>query len=280
MWHFRLFVIILIANFLLAQPLSADQETPFLVYYAKDAPIQELLPYQVLVFDSDAHPPLDPLLDRGRQVLGYLSLGEVSDNRAYFSWLKESGLLLRENPNWPGSFLIDMRDDRWSRHVLERIIPRILQHGFQGIFLDTLDHASHLENEKPYQGMRQAAIDLVSAIRIHYPDLLIMMNRGYGILPEVAAKIDMHLAESLHTDYDFTNKKYRMRNTDEIDPILALLHATRKHHPRMRFFALDYWDPEERPAIDRLYRSARANGFHPYVATIQLNRIIQRPEEK
>jgi hypothetical protein len=42
-------------------------------------------------------------------------------------------------------------------------------------------------------------------------------------------------------------------------------------------FTLDYWNPEDAAGIRRIYRTERANGFHPYVATIKLDRIVREP---
>ena len=60
--------------------MAAD-DFHWLVYYSDKAPSEAFKGYDLIVFDSQFHPPLRPLLDRGKTLLGYLNLGEASENR-------------------------------------------------------------------------------------------------------------------------------------------------------------------------------------------------------
>jgi uncharacterized protein (TIGR01370 family) len=210
-------------------------------------------------------------------VLGYLSLCEVSNNRSYFADVQAEGLLLGESPTWRGSHYIDVRDPRWSRRVIEDLIPRLLRRGFTGIFLDTLDDAAFLERQPGRRGMRAAAIRMVKAIRRHYPDLTLMMNRGYDLLPAVERDIDAVLAESLYGTYDFASKQYRRVAPEDSAAQVTLLNAARARRPGLTLYALDYWDPSDAAGIAQLYEAARASGFVAYVATIELDRLVPEP---
>ena len=87
------------------------------------------------------------------------------------------------------------------------------------------------------------------------------------------------LAESLEGD----NSRVRANAM----PLLALIRDTRGREPlmamvldrdpRLRLFSLDYWEPQDRDGIARLYAEQRANGFVPYVATPDLTRIVPSP---
>ena len=168
------------------------------------------------------------LADRGKTLLGYLSLGEVEQYRPYFSDVESEGILLGENEDWEGSFFVDVRDPRWTSRVIEQLVPEILRRGFAGVFLDTLDNAGHLERLNPARnrGMTIAAARLVRTIRFHYPTIRIMMNRGYEILPEVESHIDMVLGESVFADYDFQSKTYRLVPRDLYRRQVNLLQET------------------------------------------------------
>ena len=167
---------------LLATPsIRADTvPMPWAVYYAADLPPTAFYGYDLLVFESDRHPPLEPLVDRGKKVLGYLSLGEVNENRPYFAEVKNEGLLLNENQNWKASYFVDVRDMRWTRRVIDELVPAILRRGFQGIFIDTLDNPGHLERTDPkaYAGMADAGARLVRTLRRNFPRMTIVLNRG------------------------------------------------------------------------------------------------------
>jgi polysaccharide biosynthesis protein PelA len=260
--------------------LPAEAPIRWAVYYSDRAGIEELLGYDLLIFDSDTHPPLQPLLTRNKTLLGYLSLGEAEDYRPYFAEVKADGILLDENQNWKGSHLIDLRDERWVRRVVHQIIPGIVQQGFNGLFLDTLDNAIELERRDPlkFAGMKSAAVALVSAIRAQHPGLKLMVNRGYELLPLLARHVEMVLGESVFATYDFAAKKYRPTPRDEYLEQIRLLNEARQRRPELMVFTLDYWNPEDAAGIRRIYRTERVNGFHPYVATIKLDRIVREPQ--
>jgi uncharacterized protein (TIGR01370 family) len=256
------------------------EKTAWVVYYADQAPPDAFNPYHLVVLESESYPPLRPLSDRGKTLLGYLSLGEVEDHRRYFASVKAEKILLQENKDWKGSYFVDVRDPRWTRRVIEQLIPQILRRGFDGLFLDTLDNPAHLERVNPsrFRGMTAAAARLVRTIRLHFPTIKVMMNRGYEILPEVEGHIDMVLGESVFADYDFKTKSYRLVAPQLYQEQVKILQAARKRRPDLGIFTLDYWDPADKAGIARIYREQRANGFEPYVATVELDRIIPEPQ--
>ena len=274
LWAFTL-----LGWFLITTPAWA-QKTRWVVYYSDRASPQEFSEYSLIVLESQSYSRLRPLTDLGKPLLGYLSLGEVEAYRPYFEEVKAEKILLQENANWKGSYFVDLRDPRWTRRVVEQLIPGILRRGFDGLFLDTLDNAAYLERENPtrYRGMTAAAARLVRTIRLHYPTIKIMMNRAYEILPEVERQIDMELGESVLADYDAKTKTYRRVPEELYREQVRLLQAARKRRPELKVFTLDYWDPSDTVGIARIYREQRANGFEPYVATVELDRIVKEPQ--
>jgi uncharacterized protein (TIGR01370 family) len=258
----------------------AESFSPWAVYYADALPAARFREFNLIVFDSDKHPPLEPLVDRGKRVLGYLSLGELNRQRSYFDEVKAEGLLLMENPNWPGSFFVDVRDPRWAKRLVEEVIPAILRRGFHGLFFDTLDNPPHLERTdgKKFAGMTAAATGLVRAIRRHYPHITIMMNRGYDILEGVESSIDMVLGESVLARYDFAEKRYVQVPDQEYRLQVGWLTEAKRRRPALQVFTLDYWDPDDSNGLRQIYTEQRANGFIPYVATIALDRLISEPK--
>jgi len=250
------------------------------VYYANKTPLNTLMKYQLLVFDNETHPPITPLLESNKTVLGYLSLGEVGQHRAYYHQLKRDGLLLQESENWPGSYAIDIRDKRWTSLVIEELLPDILQQGFHGIFIDTLDIPPHQEKTAPkrFRGMTKAAIQLLKTIRYHYPSIKIMLNRGYEILPQVAPIIDYVLGESVYATYNFTTQSYEPVNNSLYSQQVNILQSAKKVAPHLVVMTLDYWQPNDVQGIANIYAQQRANGFVPYVGTIKLDIIVPEPD--
>jgi polysaccharide biosynthesis protein PelA len=258
---------------------DAFAQTRWAAYYSNTASVREFDAFSLLVLDSDGHPPLGPLSSQGKTLLGYLSLGEVENNRRHFEAVKNEGILLQENRNWKGSYFVDVRDPHWKKRVLDQLIPEILQKGFAGVFLDTLDDSSYLEklDPKKYAGMNSAAAGLVVAIRQRFPSIKIMMNRGFDLLPKVAGAIDYELSESIFADYDFARKIHREVPRDLYRQQVDALKAAQVGTPKLQVFTLDYWDPRDSKGIARIYEEQRKNGFIPYVATVALDRIVAEP---
>jgi polysaccharide biosynthesis protein PelA len=258
---------------------SASAAFPWAVDYSGSVSPEELYSFHLVVLDSDNHPQLDLLRGHGRDLLGYLSLGEIESHRAYFEAAKAEGLLPRENPAWPGSFSVDFRDPRWRRRVIQDLVPAILASGFNGVFLDTLDDAAALERADPqkYRGMVAAAANLVRSLRQAFPQIRIMVNRGYDLLPQIAPLIDILLGESVYTTYDAQYKGYVRVPAPQYEQQVRLMREALRWNPRLRICSLDYWNPSDIREIRHIYHVERANGFAPYVATRELDQIVPAP---
>ena len=247
-------------------------------YYAEAVPPGGFAGFNLLVLDNDSHPDLKPLVQSGKTILGYISIGEVENVRGHFKEVKAEGLLLGENKNWPGSYFVDVRDRRWTERV-KGLVRQTLQKGFQGVFLDTVDDAQFLESTEPNRnkGMNDAMARLILEIRKTFPKAVIAVNRGYSILPKIAASLDYVLGECVLADYDSEAKTYRRIAPKLYREQVEILQSARRQNPNLRVLTLDYWDPRDSQGIRNIYREQRANGFHPYVSTIALDRLIPEP---
>ena len=145
--------------------------------------------------------------------------------------------------------------------------------------LDTLDTPPYLEQLDParYQGMREAAVGLVNIIRARWPEMTLIINRGYALLPELINAIDAVIAESLLTSTDPRTGGFVWLDPRQVEAQLEFLGFAARRHPPMPILSLDYWDPNDPRTIGEIYRRERALGHHPYVATRLLDQIV--PEE-
>lgn len=259
-----------------------QEDTPirWVAYYGEGGDAAQLRSFNLVILDETTRMPVKSLLDEGKMVIGYLSLGEVEKHRRYFSKVKEMGLLMEQNPNWPESYFVDIRDPRWAKLLIEEAVPNLLQQGFRGIFMDTLDNPPELERRDPksMKGMSDAAVSLVKALHQHYPDIVWVQNRGYGLLPETARVVDFVLGESVYADYDFAKKSYQLVEASLYQHQVKLLQEAQRANPHLTVLTLDYWNPEDKEGIQRIYREQRGNGFAPYVATVALDTIMLEPQ--
>jgi polysaccharide biosynthesis protein PelA len=252
----------------------------WLVYYGiPEISEKELLPYDVLVLDSVNPPNIEPSLKRKKQVLGYLGLGEVNEQNPFFRMVKQKNLVIKESPYFAGSYFVDIRSEIFKDIVLNKMIPYIISKGFNGLFYDQLDVSLDYEMNDPkkYGGMKEAAIDLVKSIRKKYPDLKLMLNRAYEILPDVGNDVDYVLLETLYTSYNFDTKSYYVRTKVNFEHQLSIMNKAKKQFSDLQFFSLDYWESTDKKMIKRIYEIERSKGLIPYVATINLDVIVKEP---
>lgn len=247
------------------------EEKKWVVFYGDQAPVEAFNPFQVIVLEPESHVEVKALRERNKTLLGYLSLGEIEKERFFYEEAKKEGLLGKENTYWKGSYFVDITNRKWRKLVIEELIPRILHKGFSGLFLDTLD------NTLSTKETREAAIELVKTIRLHYPEILLMVNRGYELFEEIGKEVDILLAEDLLTLYDFEKKEYRLKNEEDVQRDVAVLNAIREKFPKLQFFSLDFWNPEDKAGIESLYERAKELNFNPYVSTIDLQEIVSGP---
>lgn len=258
---------------------QAADYAPWVVYYRGSEPARSFFDYRLAVFDADHHPPLEPLLDRDIWLLGYISLGEMESWRPDFAAVKASGVLLDENPHWPGSYFVDLRNPTWRQRILDRLAPAVWAQGFHGFFLDTLDDAGHLERLDPvrFKGMTEAAARLVHELRQRFPTARIMLNRAFELHAAVAQDIDFVLGESIHSVWSAEKKAYVLTADADYAAYVARLKDAQRRNPKLTVMTLDYWSPDDPAGIRRIYAAERAAGFLPYVATRSLDRIIPEP---
>ncbi|ABD26061.1 putative signal peptide protein [Novosphingobium aromaticivorans DSM 12444] len=231
--------------------------------------------FDLLVLEPDHARPIEALRGPGAKLLGYLSLGEVEQARPYVGRLRKAGALIAANPNWPDARMVDLRHALWTSLVVEEIIPAILAKGYDGIFFDTLDNAEAMQHADPVKmaGMVDAAAALVRAIRARFPPITLMMNRGYALLPAVAPHVDVVLGEAMASKWDFAKKAYVRTTPSDWEWQAARLREAKLANPALRLTVLDYWDEADRDTVAALYHCEREAGFHPYVATLALDRI-------
>ena len=87
-----------------------------------------------------------------RLVLSYLSIGEAEDYRYYWNnaWnRKPPSWLAAENPEWEGNYKVRYWEPGWQAVIFgssEAYLDRILDAGFDGVYLDIIDAFQYFES--------------------------------------------------------------------------------------------------------------------------------------
>lgn len=86
-----------------------------------------------------------------RMVICYLSIGEAESYRYYWqsSWNQHRPVWLdKENPDWPGNYKVHYWNTEWQEMICgagDSYLHRILQAGFDGVYLDIIDAFEYFE---------------------------------------------------------------------------------------------------------------------------------------
>lgn len=246
----------------------------WICYYGDKDLSGPLSKVDLVVLDAETKVPLAALKEKGVHVLGYLSIGEVNIKQPYYKDLQETTFQIKPNPVWDGAYYVDIRSEYWQNYLLDKRVPQLLEKGFDGLFLDTLDSIVELaqEDQVKYVGMTAAMVSFLAKLQERYPQLYTMANRGIEAAPDYGGFVNSILAESMTTDYNFKTKKYRVRKVEEAAAYHAIL-AQVKSKYNISIYSLDYWSKEDKQTIAAIYAANRKKGYLPYVASIALNEI-------
>lgn len=270
---------LLTASGIRSRAAVADPRIKWLVFYGMSADESLLSTYDIVILDRMFQGSIPTVAKAGAQVCGYLSLGEIKTSDTYYPRLHPAALL-ESNPAWPGTRRIDVRQQSWKELVLGEMVPSMVSQGFAGLLLDTLDTPPYLEQLDPIsnRGMREAAVDLVRAIRTSFPGMLLIMNRGYALLSSIITSIDYIVAESLLTRPDLQQpQQYVWNEPADVALQMALLSPATHRQPMLPILSLDYWDPTDTTTVREIYVREQRLGHSPYVATRLLDTIVPAP---
>jgi uncharacterized protein (TIGR01370 family) len=247
------------------------------VYYDEVLEAEAFQNLDLVVFDRHHHPKLDAL--KGRvPMLGYVSIGEVFGHAPEKAILEKEGLLIEENTLWK-SYIVDVSSPKWKAIVLG-YVDDVAAQGFDGVMLDTGESPivwAQLKNPTRLKAMENGIIDIIKAIHKNHPNMKIMVNRAFRILPAVANDIDYVLAESIYTNTNVSTGQYALFPPNTVLEVAKQLHHLGALAPHLKIFTLDYWNMDDVNGLERIYAAQRAQGFIPYVTTPDLRSFTPEP---
>lgn len=127
-----------------------------------------------------------------RPVIAYLSIGEAEEYRFYWrpEWKAEAPpWLFAENCRWPGNHLVRYWMEPWKDIIFRgdaSYLTRILDAGFDGVYLDRIDAYWDLRERYP-DGRREMiafVLELAAAARARKPGFLVIAQNAEALLDD------------------------------------------------------------------------------------------------
>lgn len=225
---------------------------------------------------------------RKRLVVSYLSIGEAEDYRTdYFSkeYMEEEppDWLMKENPQWKGNRLIRFCEEGWQKTILgdengrnvysgddPSPLYRLLELGFDGVYLDRVDVYSEIAKECPNGAAKM--VEFVQRLAVHArkrdPRFLVILQNAEELLADarMLSTIDGVAKESLFSGGDMSQKRNAKAVVDT-----TLHYLNRAKAAGRAVFVVDYVTSKARASEE--VRQIAGAGFVPYVGPRDLAKL-------
>jgi hypothetical protein len=228
--------------------------------YAPNPPLSSLSHVDVLVLDPQA--AVNPASLPHQTVLAYVSVGETADSAPYRAALKP-GWVMGSNPVWH-SVIMDETNPAWREFFIQHVLAPLYVKGYRGFFLDTLDAFNRVaKTPEAKKAQIQGLITLLQAIRTQFPDAMLLMNRGFELLPTAAPLVNGVVIESLFSGWNQAKKTYEPVPATEFNALMPEIKRIQALH--LPVVIIDYVpanQPEKRREVSE---KIRALGLIPFV---------------
>ncbi|HHJ20176.1 MAG TPA: hypothetical protein ENJ84_10215, partial [Gammaproteobacteria bacterium] len=235
-------------------------------YYADNPPVDILSQFDWVILESENISTTQrvSVQQNGAKTFAYLSIGEANRHRSWWKQVK-SDWILGENTTWD-SAIMDLTHPGWQQFVLQRA-QKLWQAGYRGFFLDTMDSYLIQSTNKADQQKQQAAlVQLVHRLKQQLPNALIITNRGFEVIPDIARDIDAVAAESLYAQWNNNDQNYQPVATEDHDWLINQLQNIQSEYS-LDIIAIDYLPPSQRQQARTIAKKILDQGFIPWVAT-------------
>lgn len=205
-----------------------------------------------------------------KNVLAYISLGEINKTSKYYKELKD--FTLGKNKNWE-SYYLDIKSEK-TKKVLQSAIQESIYKGFDGMFLDNIDNYSKFGPQK------EDGKDLVQFLKIlseKFKNKQFIQNAGLDFLPETNKYVSGVVVESVASDYSFNTKKYGLRAEDDFKARLKTIRdASIKY--KINFILVEYADTKS--LHDKIVARLSSSSFEYFIGKINLQTIPKYTSRK
>jgi len=212
-------------------------------------------------------------------VLCYMSIGQAEDYRFYWQreWYENPPTWLDEpDPDWAGDYWVRYWDPEWQAIIYgssESYLDRILDLGFDGVYLDRVDAFEYYGEQGRETAAREMAdfvIALAEYARENHP--------GFGVFPQNAEELGVGFpdyleavtgigVEDLYYGYPRDHTPSPPEWTAEREAVLDQWVAAGK-----LVLTIDYSRIPEQ--IDDAYARSQARGYVPFVTVRSLGLLI------
>lgn len=267
-------LIVFLILFVMPAGAAAKNYNSYAIFYGAEIDTKKMSHFDLIIVDPKAKVDIPELHCKNTEVFAYLSLGEINKAAPEYEKFNAGGIIVKENPNWPGSFYIDADSELWRNYILNEAVPALAAGGYDGIFLDTLDSPLVINDGffGFYKNGTPAVCEIIRKIRELNPKLGLMANNFEEHADEIGNYVNAFNVESLFCTYNFRSRKYERCDAKYSDKRVKRLQKLKKDY-NVQIFVTDYAANSNYRSVRRLYDKIKRCGFVPYVSEISLVKL-------
>jgi uncharacterized protein (TIGR01370 family) len=251
--------------------LGITNDKNIAIYYANNPPVEMLSQFERVIVEADniEADELTQIRKQGSNVFAYASIGEVSATRSWYGQIKKEWIL-GKNVAWD-SDVMDLSNPEWQEFLISTVITPLWDKGYRGLFLDTLDSFKLFAVSEEKNANKTTELqNFLKRVKKQYPELKLIANRGFEIIPHIAKQLDAVAAESLYASWDNVHKKYTKTSPKNQKWLLKQLVSIKKNYG-LDIIIIDYVPPKQRQYAHEISKKIQDQGFIPWVSTPELN---------
>lgn len=243
---------------------SDVKNSTVLICYGKLKP-ETIKGYKYVILESKHYLPsnIRVIKSQNEKVFAYISLGEVNMHAVHYKNLKNN--TLGKNKIWD-SYYLDLSSPK-TTEVLMTMIDQIFDKGYDGLFLDNIDNFT---THGPQKAQKAELVSLLKKINSKYPNKQFIQNAGMELADQTAPYINAIAVESIASSYDFTHKKYQLREKKEFEMLMDRAKSVNES-TKVPVFLIEYSDSEKlnKQIMDRI----RPSKFDYFIGNIDLQTL-------
>ncbi|WP_292320039.1 hypothetical protein [Caldisphaera sp.] len=196
-------------NFYKVSIKNSSLTNQFAVYYGdsvNSSIINYLNKYKLVILEPWAFN--SSLLNKIKAIkIAYIDLGEYDNSSLGNCTVNVSQIAIGYDSQW-NQTVVNVSSPIWERYIVCEV-NYSLKEGFQGVLFDDVDDAE-------IYNLSQGMINIIIGIRKMYPNIIIGINRGFFILPNVSKYINFVLYEDYGTVVSGIDEVKFVSNVSEI----------------------------------------------------------------
>ncbi len=241
------------------------------VYYGDKHPSDRLETFDIIILESgNVDTNTEGFKKNREKIFTYVSIGEVEKNRSYYSQIKQEWLG-GENKLWK-SKLLDLSKEGYKNFLIDSVITDLIKKGYKNFFFDTVDSYHLLPlTEKEKLSYELEIVDFLKKLKTKYPNIKIILNRGFEIIDRAYPYINGVLFESLFYGLDHKTLDYRQVPYKDREWLLAKVKMIQSY--KLPVIALDYLPPKEMKKAKVVAKKIHDLNIIPYIGDKYLQAI-------